>query len=105
MLVDDEGSWFAQGLEIDYFAQGSTIEDVQRRFQSGLEETIDFHLKMFGTVEGVLRVAPKEVWDEFYGTQSGLRKLYTNLSLHFDDETLAALPFAAIDFYGTEHVA
>ena len=105
MLLQDDGSWFAQGLEIDYFAQGATIEDVKHRFQEGLRETLDFHLKLFGTIDGVLRVAPKEVWDEFYGDQPGLRNLYSQVSMHSEDDRLAEFPFGAIAFYGKGQLA
>jgi len=105
MLQDDEGSWFAQGLEVDYFAQGSTIEDAQRRFQEGLRETIDFHLKMYGKIDGVLRVAPQEVWDEFHGDQPGLRKLYSQVSIHLDGDLLTAFPYESIAYYGKEQAA
>jgi len=106
MLVEDDGSWFAQGLEIDYFAQGSSIEDTQRRFQDGLKETIDYHLKLYGTIEGVLRVAPQEVWDEFYGSHSGgQRKLYNHVSVHFDSEKLTEFPFDSIAFIGVSQRA
>ncbi|MFY9824301.1 MAG: hypothetical protein WAM82_23195 [Thermoanaerobaculia bacterium] len=104
MLTDDDGSWFAQGLEINYFAQGSSIEDVQRRFQNGLRETIDFYLKLYGNIDDFMHVAPPEVWAEFYRGKPGLRKLYSQVSVHFDNER-QAFPFNAIAFYGREQSA
>lgn len=64
LLINDDGSWFAQGLEIDYFAQGDSLDDAKARFERGLEATLDEHLKVHGTISGALQVAPKEVWGE-----------------------------------------
>ena len=34
VLIEKEGNfWFAQGLEIDYVAQGDTMEAVQKEFR------------------------------------------------------------------------
>ena len=52
VVTNEEGSWFARGLEIDYFAQGSSREDVKRRFEEGLCATIDEYLKKHGSIEG-----------------------------------------------------
>ena len=63
VLVPDENFWFAQGLEIDYAAQGDSLEDAQENFQDGLSATIHEHLRVYGTIRGMLRVAPQEAWD------------------------------------------
>ncbi len=83
LLLKDGSSWFAQGLDIDYFAQGSSLADAQRRFQSGLLETIDVHLRTYGNIDGVLQPAPAEVWAEFLHAPS-LRRLYSQVSFHTD---------------------
>jgi hypothetical protein len=98
LLLKDEGSWFAQGLDIDYFAQGSSLADAQRRFQSGLLETIDVHLGTYGNIDGVLQPAPAEVWAEFLRTPS-LRRLYSQVSFHKGESNLAVLPFSGVEFY------
>ena len=91
MLFNEENSWFAQGLEIDYFAQGETLEDVQDRFQDGLQATVDLHLRMHGHISGVLQAAPQEVWTEFYSAKPRTVR-HTQVSFH--------LPFAGIQYYG-----
>jgi predicted RNase H-like HicB family nuclease len=40
-IYNDDGSYFAQGLELDYFAQGESLEDVKARFFDGLLLTLD----------------------------------------------------------------
>lgn len=73
MLVNDDGAWFAQGLELDYVAQGATLADAQKSFEKGLALTIREHLKMFGHIKQILKPAPQEVWAEFYSLSEGGR--------------------------------
>jgi hypothetical protein len=63
VLIPDDDCWFAQGLEIDYAAQGDTIEDAQEKFQNGLAATVHEHLKIHGTINNILRIAPQGAWD------------------------------------------
>ncbi|HEY2292403.1 MAG TPA: hypothetical protein VGM86_17030 [Thermoanaerobaculia bacterium] len=99
MLFNDSGSWFAQGLEIDYFAEGTSLEDVKDRFRNGLVATIDYHLKLYGDIGGVLQVAPPEVWKEFLSGTVSLKR-YSQVSLHErQEDALSILPFAGVDFY------
>lgn len=96
MLFHDDGSWFAQGLEIDYFAQGDSLTEVQESFQNGLMATIDYHLKEHGNIRGILQVAPQETWEDFL-MNGELSKRYFHVSLH--EVGLGRLPFAGVDFY------
>jgi len=99
MVFNDDGSWFAQGLEIDYFAEGQTLEEVQTRFRDGLSATIDYLVKLFGDIDGVLQVAPPEVWKEFFGDGATLRKRYSQVSYHTGQGgELAFLPFTGVAF-------
>jgi hypothetical protein len=65
VIIKDDDLWFAQGLEIDYAAQGQTIEDVKKHFEGGLAATVHEHLRVFGDIGKLLKVAPAEVWNEF----------------------------------------
>jgi hypothetical protein len=86
LLTNDEEAWFAQGLEIDYAAQGASIEDVQNRFQEGLAYTLREHLKVYGNIEGVLVPAPPEAWRGFFesaSTQPTLKLMtHSQVSIH-----------------------
>ena len=68
-IFEEDGVWFAQGLEVDYFAQGENINDVQYRFYYGLKATTELHLEAHGSLGGMLKVAPQEAWDDFYGLE------------------------------------
>lgn len=66
MLLKDGDSWFAQGLELDYAAAGSSIEEVKKKFESGFAQTIREHLLMYGNLSRFTQVAPQETWNEFF---------------------------------------
>jgi hypothetical protein len=66
ILRDGNREWYAQGLEIDYIAQGSSMEAAKTAFERGLTATIELHLRNYGTIRKLLKVAPPEVWEEFY---------------------------------------
>ena len=62
LLFDDGPSWFAQGLEIDHFAQDSTKEAVKENFKKSLQWTMDAHIKEFGHLRNLNHKAPKDHW-------------------------------------------
>ncbi len=82
IICQDDDSWFAQGLDIDYAANGHSLEEVKQNFQVGLKGTIDLHIKAYGDIEHFLKVAPQEVWDEL--RTSGKHYRYSQVSLHED---------------------
>jgi hypothetical protein len=94
VICPDEGGWFAQGLEIDYAAGGSTILEVKTNFEKGLKGTINLHLQMHGNIEKFLNPAPPQIWKEFYW--SGKQYRFTQVSLH--DDLSKTLNVKTIDF-------
>jgi len=62
LLIPEDDAWFAQGLEIDYAAQGDTLAQAKREFEDGLEATVHAHLQRNGNIFGLLKVAPAEMW-------------------------------------------
>ncbi len=67
MIIHDEadGVWYAQGLEIDYLAQGSNLQAVKSAFEVGLKKTIQAHLKAYGDIVKLLKPAASDVWTDF----------------------------------------
>jgi hypothetical protein len=63
LLVPDGDGWFAQGLEIDYAAQGDSLSSAKREFEDGLTATVHAHLKHNGHIQELLKTAPNEAWD------------------------------------------
>ena len=104
VIIEDEDHWFAQGLEIDYAASGLDMDDVKDRFQQGLAATIHEHLRMYGTVEPLLKVAPQEAWDLLFTADTHHR--LTCASLHAFDSAVEdarhqrklSFPFSRIAF-------
>ena len=96
VVILQEGEvWFAQGLEIDYAAQGSDLEDVKKHFEDGLCATIHENLRVYGNIEKMLKVAPPSVWKDLYLNAKAIRKFYSQISVH--SELQQALPFEKIE--------
>ena len=81
LLIPEDGGWFAQGLEIDYAAQGDTIRGAKKEFEDGLEAAVDAHLKKNGTVTALLHPAPFEVWKQVNDPTVRVR-LYSQVTKH-----------------------
>jgi|HubBroStandDraft_6_1064221.scaffolds.fasta_scaffold514468_1 hypothetical protein len=99
LIVPDEEFWFAQGLEIDYGAQGGTVEEAQDNFQQGLVATINQHLKVHGHIKKLLKFASSDILKEAAQHKSSI-KLFAQISFHeiLDAKTQLAIPFDGIDY-------
>lgn len=82
VFTDGPEEWYAQGLEIDYIAQGSTLEEAQRAFERGLKETIAEHLQAVGDIAKLLVPAPTEVWEDFFKRLGSDCYYYSHVSFH-----------------------
>jgi hypothetical protein len=63
-VVPDEGAYFAQGYDVDYFASGATQEEAERNFEAGLETMVQLHMRKFGNLDH-LKAAPSKVSDKY----------------------------------------
>jgi hypothetical protein len=106
MIVPDEQFWYAQGLEINYGAQGDTKEEAQQNFQDGLLATVCLHLKVHGNIEALLRFAPKKILQQAAKNKGSIKK-FAQVSLHeiADAPIQNGLPFDGIDYRVLEHAA
>jgi hypothetical protein len=71
-IVYEDGAWFAQGLELDYAAEGATLAQAQEHFERGLMSTV--LLNTTGSSEEtesklrkLLHPAPSSAWEECLG--------------------------------------
>ena len=96
IIVKDGSAYFAQGLEIDYAAQGSSIEEVKEHFERGLHATIKQHLKIYGNIKGLLQPAPSFVWQELVPEKTALHNRYWHISKHTIEA--GALPYDGINY-------
>jgi len=94
LIVPDGRFWFPQGLEIDYAAQGDSVSDAKKQFSKGLTATIDLHLKIYGDIRKLLRVAPSEAWQELWTADNVQPKIYSQVSVHevIPTNVLEAIP-------------
>jgi hypothetical protein len=99
LIVPDEKFWFAQGLEINYGAQGNTVEEAQDNFQQGLLATIQQHLRVHGHIRKLLRFAPSEILKEAAQHKSSI-KFFAQVSFHeiLDAKSQLQIPFDGIDY-------
>lgn len=96
MVERDGESWFAQGIEIDYAASGTSIDDVKERFERGLKRTIEENLRRYQSIARILRWAPAEVVAEFDQCQQ--RFSFSHVSYHDLSDDMPAFPYRRIAF-------
>jgi len=106
VLVEEQGSWFAQGLEIDYAAEGQSIEGVKSSFEHGFCCTIHEHLRVYGKIDKFLKPAPTEVWKELVFDECADLNKFTQVSVHtINADVVTYLPFTGIQYIQREKVA
>jgi hypothetical protein len=106
LIVPDGNFWFAQGIEIDYAAQGSTIDEAKKNFEDGLVLTIEQNLNVYQTIEGILTPAPAYIQLEALKLKGSVQS-YGQVSLHHAmTEKQVAFPFYdTINFLGPKEEA
>ncbi len=63
LLEHKHDAWFARSFEIDYFAEGATLEEAEANFISGLGYTIARNFQIHGNADRVFqRQAPGDLW-------------------------------------------
>jgi len=82
VAIETDGKfWTAQGLEIDYIAQGDDLEDAKKQFEDGLACVIHQHMRIYGSIDKLLSPAPREVWKEVLNPKA-IRARYSQVSIH-----------------------
>ncbi len=103
LIFEKDGEWLAQGVEIDYAASGSSLEDAQRYFELGLARTVHLHLKRHATIDRLLHFAPESVWKPLKAKQAFNLGIITTHELGDDIDALNQLPFARIVYLKERH--
>jgi hypothetical protein len=80
LLARDGSSWIAQALDLDYATAGTSLEDVKRRFEMGLCETMQIHFNLFGNLSNFLHRPPEEEWQGLLKTADAQQ--YIQVSVH-----------------------
>lgn len=95
ILQEAPNVWYAQGLEVDYIAQGATLEEAQAAFELGLSATVGEVLRLYGDIQRLLRPAPPETWAEFFQQGSSGQYSFTQLSTHKLEKAFGDAVFVA----------
>jgi hypothetical protein len=90
LVKNNDGSFFGQGLELDYVAEGESFMDLQDRFVNGLLATIKMNVKNKTVSSFLTNIASGYDWLNFYNTNYK--------SLHSIPIKHQYLPFRSIDF-------
>lgn len=103
IVFEENGLWNAQGLEIDYFAQGSNSLEARSNFVSGLRKTLEVQLERLGSFERFLVPAPAEIWREYTVALATKRITLARLNVMPTEkcefpELRMAFPFSHIEF-------
>jgi hypothetical protein len=98
LITKEDGSWIAQGLEIDYAIDGDTVPEVKRRFETGLAMTIESHLRVHNSIDHLLKIAPYEIWSDYFASKNTIHRFqHSQVSIH--PSLQKHLPFERIDYY------
>lgn len=110
LIIQDEDCWYAQGIEIDYGAQGDTPAEAKSHFEAGLFGTIDLNIKTYGSLDPILKFASDSILKEASKNRSSIY-LYAQISAHeipnyaqFPD-ALSQFPFTGIEYLSSEYSA
>ena len=95
IIVPDGDRWFAQGIDIDYATDGSSIHEVQQNFERGLSLTIKANLQRLGTIDRIMRSPDMSVWAPLL-QQKGLHFDFSTSDVHEMDD--AELPYRRIQY-------
>lgn len=96
ILSQDGDMWGAQGIDIDYAACGSSLEDVQQRFERGFARTIKLHLKKFGEIDRLLKMAPTSEW--LHMTDADTKAFNLDLIATHEIHDMDGIPFKDIAY-------
>lgn len=77
LLYEENGAWFAQGLEVDHFAQGKTEDEAKLNFGKSLGWTIEEHLRTYKHLNNLLKLAPQEAWNDYFSSQHTKSQKYS----------------------------
>lgn len=65
LVMKDADALFAQGLDIDYAAEGESMDEVIENFVGGLVRTLHEHLVVHGNLRKLPAPAPPEYWQAY----------------------------------------
>lgn len=99
VILPDGKFWYAQGLEVDYGAQGDSVEDAKKNFEQGLSGTAFLHVKKYGNIERLLKRASSEVWKEARQSNASIVRFMTVAVSEIDEDLGSVFPYPEVEYY------
>ncbi len=100
VLIRPDGRfWYAQGLEIDYGAQGDTPEEAKVHFEKGLSGTIRLHLQKYGNIEKLLKRVDNKTWREAILNQRNIEHFVQVSFRSIDPDNSVVFPYPMLEYY------
>jgi len=65
LISRDGDSWIAEGVDIDYAADGASPDEARARFERGLAKSVKAHLAKFGNLRKLVQPAPDDTRKRF----------------------------------------
>ena len=81
LCPQQDGTWIAQGLEIDYTAQGTDEDSVRLNFEIGLALSFRENVRVYGHPRHLLAQAPVEVWSDLMAS-GALTQVHSQVAIH-----------------------
>ncbi|MCY3747064.1 MAG: hypothetical protein OXH05_12620 [Acidobacteria bacterium] len=78
---DEDGWWYAQGLDIDHFAAGQSIDEVKKNFEDSFGSLVRAHLQKHHSIEGMLVPAPPAKWSAAYKAGGAFPATFTHFQV------------------------
>lgn len=102
ILFTEDLSWFAQGIDIDYLAEGSTEEEAKKNFEEGLCGTLHAYYSKYGTIRGRLRAASRQLVREVAAQENAKGATFGSISIQkldwVDDPAFVDFPYRDIAY-------
>jgi len=98
-LAQEDDSWIAQAVELDYAACGATEEEARKRFERGLCLTIQEHLDRFNDLTRFIKPAPTQDWIDLATETGAKRRQLTQISVHPLWHPWEKVPFGQIKYH------
>ena len=99
LLIEEDGQWYAQCLEVDHRALGGSFDDAGKNFEVGLLSTIRADIRKHGSIAPLLIPAP-EIWKETLHPNAKARR-FSCASIHLGEilgDVMNFLPFNGINY-------
>ena len=109
LVVEKDGEWLAQAIDIDYFAGGWSKDETLERFCAGFCKTILAHFDAYGSLDNFRSLPPQsEILELIQGEKVNIDstlELVDSRKLQIESDNALPFPYPGVDFYTPTHAA